>query len=266
MQPFWLKYQTLDLSRPTGSVLPMFPFRDHNPSSRTPYVTWALIAVNILVFASYHALFSDERALSNFFFNYGLVPAIAAPETFVTSMFLHGSFMHLAGNMLFLCVFGDNLEDTMGHVRYLLFFLASGLAAASAQFFSDPASTVPMVGASGAIAGVMGGYLLLYPKARVDVLIFIVVIIRVIPIPAWIVLGAWFGIQLVQGAAAPTAGGGVAYWAHAGGFVAGLLMTVPVWLRMGGTDYWKLTEGAPPHPEAKYRRVKTGIPTVRRHR
>jgi len=244
----------------------MFPFRDHNPSSRTPYVTWALIAVNILVFASYHALFSDERALSNFFFNYGLVPAIAAPETFVTSMFLHGSFMHLVGNMLFLCVFGDNLEDTMGHVRYLLFFLASGLAAASAQFFSDPASTVPMVGASGAIAGVMGGYLLLYPKARVDVLIFIVVIIRVIPIPAWIVLGAWFGIQLVQGAAAPTAGGGVAYWAHAGGFVAGLLMTVPVWLRMGGTDYWKRTEGAPPHPQAKYRRVKTGIPTVRRHR
>ena len=242
----------------------MFPFRDHNPSLRTPYVAWALIAANILVFISYFSLFGDERALSNFYFTYGLVPAISAPETFVTSMFLHGGFMHLAGNMLFLYVFGDNLEDAMGHVKFLLFYLAAGFAAAGAQFISDPSSTVPMVGASGAIAGVMGGYLLLYPKARVDVLIFIVIIIRVIPIPAWIVLGSWFGIQLVQGAATPTAGGGVAYWAHAGGFVAGLLLTIPVWHRMGGARYWKVTKGTPPHPETHYRRVKTGIPRVRR--
>jgi len=242
----------------------MFPFRDHNPSHRTPYVTWALIAVNIVVFLSYYTLFSDERALANFFFTYGLVPAIGEPTTFVTSMFLHGGFMHLAGNMLFLYVFGDNLEDVMGHFGYVIFYLASGLAAAGAQFISDPASIVPMVGASGAIAGVMGGYLLLYPKARVDVLIFIVIIIRVIPIPAWIVLGAWFGIQLAQGAANPTASGGVAYWAHAGGFLAGLLMTVPVWLKMGGTAYWQRNKGTPPHPETQYRRVKTGIPSVRR--
>ncbi|MBT8460676.1 MAG: rhomboid family intramembrane serine protease [Boseongicola sp.] len=244
----------------------MFPFRDHNPSHRTPYVTWALIAINILVFISYYSLFSNERALANFFFTYGLVPAVAEPTTFVTSMFLHGGFMHLAGNMLFLYVFGDNLEDAMGHVKFLTFYLASGFAAAGAQYLSDPSSIVPMVGASGAIAGVMGGYLLLYPKARVDVLIFIVIIIRIIPIPAWIVLGAWFGIQLVQGAATPTAGGGVAYWAHAGGFAAGLILTIPIWLRLGGSDLWQRTHGVPPHPEAQYRRVKTGIPTVRRRR
>ena len=244
----------------------MFPFRDHNPSNRTPYVTWALIAVNILVFISYYSLFSNERALANFFFTYGLVPAAAEPTTFVTSMFLHGGIMHLAGNMLFLYVFGDNLEDNMGHVKFLMFYLASGFAAAGAQFISDPGSTVPMVGASGAIAGVMGGYLLLYPKARVDVLIFIVILVRVIPIPAWIVLGAWFGIQLVQGASTPTAGGGVAYWAHAGGFVAGLVMTIPVWLKLGGTRYWRVTKGTPPHPETHYRHVKSGIPKVRRRR
>ncbi|NNL17897.1 MAG: rhomboid family intramembrane serine protease, partial [Boseongicola sp.] len=100
----------------------MFPFRDHNPSHRTPYVTWALIAINILVFISYYSLFSNERALANFFFTYGLVPAVAEPTTFVTSMFLHGGFMHLAGNMLFLYVFGDNLEDAMGHVKFLTFY------------------------------------------------------------------------------------------------------------------------------------------------
>lgn len=244
----------------------MFPFRDHNPSLRTPYVTWALIGINILVFVSYYSLFSNERALANFFFTYGLVPAAAEPTTFVTSMFLHGGFMHLAGNMLFLYVFGDNLEDAMGHVRFLMFYLASGFAAAGAQYISDPSSTVPMVGASGAIAGVMGGYLLLYPKARVDVLIFIVIIVRIIPIPAWIVLGAWFGIQLVQGAATPTLGGGVAYWAHAGGFAAGLIITIPIWTKMGATAFWQRNHGTPPHPEAQYRRVKTGIPTVRRRR
>ena len=244
----------------------MFPFRDHNPSARTPYVTWALIAVNIAVFLSYYGLFSDERALSNFFMTYGLVPAFASPETFITSMFLHGGFMHLAGNMLFLYVFGDNLEDVMGHFRYLLFYIAGGIAAAGAQFLSDPSSMVPMVGASGAIAGVMGGYLLLFPKARVDVLIFIVILIRIIPIPAWIVLGAWFGIQLVQGAATPTVGGGVAYWAHAGGFLAGLALTLPVWLRLGGPRFWDVTNGTPPHPETRYRRVKTGIPSVSRKR
>ena len=242
----------------------MFPIRDHNPSNRTPVVTWALIAVNVAVFLSY--IFGTEREIAYFLFDWGLVPAFAEarPETFVTSMFLHGGWMHIIGNMLFLWVFGDNMEDAMGHTGFTAFYLGSGLAAAAAQFGADPSSTVPMVGASGAIAGVMGGYLLLFPKARVDVLIFIVVIIRIIPVPAWIVLGGWFGIQLLQGSTMPTDGGGVAYWAHAGGFAAGLALTVPLWLRLGATRFWSRTDGHPPHPETSYRNVRSSIPRVRR--
>lgn len=242
----------------------MFPFRDHNPSTRTPYVTWALIAINVAVFASYYSLFSDERALAFFFYRWGLVPAINAPETYLTSMFLHGGIMHLIGNMLFLYVFGDNMEDRMGHIGFLAFYLASGLAAALAQNLSDLSSTVPMVGASGAIAGVMGGYLLLFPRARVDVLIIIVIIFRVIPIPAWIVLGAWLVIQVFQGSMIAAGEGGVAYWAHAGGFVAGLTLTLPLWLRLGATRFWRRTHGHPPNPEATYRFAKTRVPRIRR--
>ena len=121
-----------------------------------------------------------------------------------------------------------------------------------------------MVGASGAIAGVMGGYLLMFPKARVDILIFLVIFIRVIPVPAWIVLGAWFVIQVVQGWTVPTELGGVAHWAHAGGFVAGVAMTAPLWLLRGGPRFWRRTEGHPPHPETRYRTRRSGIPRVRR--
>ena len=245
----------------------LFPFRDHNPSERTPYVTWAILIANIAIFLGYYSLFSgNERLLARFFFEWGLVPANASVATFFTSMFLHGGVMHLAGNMLFLWVYGDNLEDQMGHAGFLLFYLLSGLAAAGAQFLADPTSTVPMVGASGAIAGVMGGYLLLFPKARVDVLFFLVVIFRIIPVPAWIVLGAWFGIQLIQGSVMTSDQGGVAYWAHAGGFLAGLALTFPLWLRRGGPVFWRRTEGHPPHPEARYRAVRTGIPRVTRKR
>ena len=256
----------LTLTVKIGPVADMFPFRDHNPSERTPYVTWALIAVNVVVFASYFALFQDPRALQQFFYTWGLVPLEASGTTFVTSMFLHGSIMHLLGNMLFLYVFGDNMEDQMGHAGFLFFYLAGGLAAASAQFLADPGSTIPMVGASGAIAGVMGGYLLMFPKARVDILIILIVFFRIIPVPAWIVLGAWFGLQLVQGSMTPTEMGGVAYWAHAGGFAAGLLMTIPLWRRRGGPAFWRRTDGHPPHPEARYRMVRTTVPRVRRRR
>ncbi len=244
----------------------MFPFRDHNPSERTPYVTWALLIANVAVFLAYSSLLSDQRLLALFFFEWGLVPANASPATFFTSMFLHGGLVHLAGNMLFLWVFGDNMEDQMGHVGFLLFYLMAGLAAAGAQFASDPTSTVPMVGASGAIAGVMGGYLLMCPRARVDILVILIIIVRIIPVPAWLVLGAWFGIQLLQGSMTPTDQGGVAYWAHAGGFAAGLIMTLPLWLRRGGPVFWRRTEGHPPHPEATYRMVRSGVPTVRRRR
>lgn len=242
----------------------MFPFRDHNPSNRTPYVTWTLIAINIIIFASYATM--DERGTAMVFYSWGLVPVLSSPETFLTSMFLHGGLMHLAGNMLFLYVFGDNMEDQMGHLGFLLFYLAGGLAAAVAQVASDPSSQIPMVGASGAIAGVMGGYLLMFPKARVDVILILIIIFRVIPVPAYIVLGAWFAIQLVQGWAVPTDGGGVAYWAHAGGFAAGLLLTIPIWRKRGGPAFWRRTEGHPPHPEARYRMVKTHVPHVRRSR
>ena len=244
----------------------MFPIRDHNPSNRTPWVTWALIAVNVAVFLSYQGL--QGMALDRFFFDWGLVPAAAAerPETWVTSMFLHGGWMHLIGNMLFLYIFGDNLEDVLGHVRFLGFYLLSGLGAALAQFLSEPSSLIPMVGASGAIAGVMGGYLLLFPKARVDILIILIIIFRVIPVPAWLVLASWFGIQIVQGTMLPTAETGVAYWAHIGGFLAGVVMILPVLIRRGGSDYWRRNDGHPPHAAATYRAVRSGIPEVRRRR
>ncbi|MBN2906895.1 MAG: rhomboid family intramembrane serine protease [Rhodobacteraceae bacterium] len=246
----------------------MFPLRDHNPSARTPYVTYALIAANVIVFLAYWPLFSDPRAVQAFFMTWALVPAEISNGSqmhgLLTSMFLHGGPIHLAGNMLFLWIFGDNLEDEFGHLKFLGFYLASGLAAGLAQYGIAPDSMVPMVGASGAIAGVMGGYLLLFPKARVDVLFIIVIVFRVIPVPAWLMLGVWFALQLFSGASAAPGDGGVAYWAHSGGFVAGVAMTLPLWLRLGGTGYWARTHGHPPHPEMRYR--PSTIPTVRRRR
>jgi len=244
----------------------MFPIRDHNPSAQKPFVTWALIAINVIVFASYFAMSSDHIRMDLFFRTWGLVPAQMVPETFVTSMFLHAGLMHLAGNMLFLWVFGDNMEDQMGHIGFLLFYLLGGLAAGAAQVLSDPGSQLPMVGASGAVTGVMGGYLLLFPKARVDMLFVLVIFFRVFTVPAWLVLCCWFLIQLAQGTLVPSDQSGVAYWAHAGGFAAGLVMTVPLWLRRGGPVYWRRTEGHPPHPEARYRTVTSNVPKVSRHR
>ena len=246
----------------------MFPIRDHNPSGRVPFVTFALIAANVGIFCLYWLTIESEMALGRFFMTWGLVPARISYgegfETFLTSMFLHGGWMHLAGNMLFLWIFGDNMEEEMGHFGFLLFYLASGVAAAGAQYLAEPASVIPMVGASGAIAGVMGGYLLLFPKARVDVFFFFVVFFRVIPIPAFIVLGIWFAIQLGSGWATPADQGGVAYWAHAGGFLAGLALAVPLWLRLGGPGFWGRTHGVPPHPGASYATVQSRIPRVRR--
>lgn len=248
----------------------MFPIRDHNPSEKTPYVTFALIALNVAVFLYELAFIQTDRAQWNFYFDYAFFPALVSEGQgltgMVTHMFLHGGFMHLAGNMLFLWVFGDNMEEELGHVGFLLFYLAAGLAAALLQYLPDPTSRVPMVGASGAIAGVMGGYLLLFPKARVDVFIFFVIIIRIIPIPAWIVLGVWFGLQFFNGISADLSGGGVAYWAHVGGFVAGFAMTLPLWLRRGAQRYWDRTEGHPPHPETHYDINESRIPRVRRRK
>ena len=248
----------------------MFPIRDHNPSLRTPFVTYALIAANILIFAAYWPYFADEARLASFFGDWAMIPAEVSNgeqvHTLLTSMFLHGSLMHLGGNMLFLWIFGDNLEDELGHVGFLVFYLASGIGADVAQLLSAPTSPVPTVGASGAIAGVMGGYLLLFPRARVDVLFIFIVFFRIFPVPAWVMLGLWFALQLFSGVGSDVSGGGVAYWAHAGGFLIGLLFVLPLWLRRGGPDYWQRTAGKPPHPEARYRTVRTRIPNVRKRR
>ncbi|MBL4811141.1 MAG: rhomboid family intramembrane serine protease [Rhodobacteraceae bacterium] len=248
----------------------MFPIRDHNPSERTPYVTYALIAINIVVYLGGLVVIQNDRALAELYYAYAMIPArISEGEnliSLVTSTFLHGGFMHLAGNMLFLWIFGDNLEEEMGHVGFLAFYLAAGIAAGLMQWIADPYSSVPMVGASGAIAGVMGGYLLLFPKAKVDVLIFLVIFVRIFPLPAWIVLGLWFGIQILSSFGADAAQGGVAYWAHIGGFIAGFVLTAPVWMRHGARGYWQKTDGHPPHPEAKYPFSNSNIPRVNRRK
>jgi len=248
----------------------MFPIRDHNPSGRRPYVTQALITANVVVFLATLLALPDARALDLFFATWGLVPARVTSgfgwQTVLTSMFIHGGWLHLLGNMLFLWIFGDNLEDIMGHRRFALFYLAAGLAAALMQVWADPSSRVPMVGASGAIAGVMGGYLLLFPRARVDVLIVIVVFFRIFTVPAWAMLGLWFAFQLGASLTTPTTLGGVAYWAHTGGFAAGLILTLPFWLTRGGPAFWRQSAGQPAHPVATYPLAKSHIPRVPRQR
>jgi membrane associated rhomboid family serine protease len=203
-----------------------------------------------------------------FFNDWAMIPARVADgdsyHTLLTSMFLHGGLMHLGGNMLFLWIFGDNLEDALGHVGFLLFYLACGVGADYAQLMANPDSTIPTVGASGAIAGVMGGYLLLFPKARVDVLVIFIIFFRVFAVPAWLMLALWFGIQLFSSVGSDLSSGGVAYWAHAGGFVIGLVLALPYWVRRGGPGLWKRTHGHPPHPEADY--TASRIPIVRKRR
>ncbi|WP_424831214.1 rhomboid family intramembrane serine protease [Ruegeria sp.] len=246
----------------------MFPIRDHNPSGRTPFVVYALMAANILIFLSYVGIMDDARLINRFYFDYAIIPARIADgvalETLVTSMFLHGGWMHLAGNMLFLWIFGDNLEDEMGHLPFLLFYLVAGIGAGLIHVATAPGSIVPTVGASGAIAGVMGGYLLLFPRARVDILLILIVYFRVFTIPAFVMLGIWLGFQFLGSLSSSPDEGGVAYWAHTGGFVVGLILCVPLWLKRGGTAFWNRTHGHPPHPESKYKLSASRIPRVPR--
>ncbi len=251
----------------------MFPIRDHNPSNRTPFVTWTLIVANVVIFLSYFpGLSGSEIELTAFYRDWGLVPGNVAEginrSGLITHMFLHGGWMHLIGNMLFLYIFGDNLEDLMGHIGFAVFYLLGGLGAAFGQMMADPGSSIPMVGASGAIAAVMGGYLLMFPRARIDVLVLLVVFIKIFTIPAWLMLGLWFALQLVSGLQMDVLGGGVAYWAHAGGFIVGVVLTFPLFLRRGGRSYWGAFGGKPPHEEVEYRveRRRSGIPRIRRVR
>ncbi|WBU60102.1 rhomboid family intramembrane serine protease [Paracoccus albus] len=240
----------------------MFPIRDHNPSERTPYVTYLLVFLNIGMFL---LTMPWAFGMTGLWDRLALYPVAVVNGEYMwgllTHMFLHAGPLHIAGNMLFLWIFGDNLEDQMGHFGFLIFYLASGLAAAGAQIAANPQEGIPMVGASGAIAGVMGGYLLLFPKARVDVLAIIIVFIKVFTIPAWVMLGVWFILQIFGGFSL-MGGDSVAYWAHAGGFVAGVILALPVFLRRGGPSFWQRTHGQPPHPPTQYSRTR--IPQVRR--
>lgn len=241
----------------------MFPIRDHNPSERTPYVTNTLIFLNVVMFLLTEPWLGGMVGLWEDLALYPLAVTHGAQMWgLVTHMFLHAGILHLAGNMLFLWIFGDNLEDQMGHLPFLGFYLACGLIAAGAQIAANPDEWVPMVGASGAIAGVMGGYLLMFPRAKVDVVAIIIILIKIFTIPAWVMLAVWFGVQIFSGYAMHGGDAGVAYWAHAGGFVAGLILAVPLFLRRGGTAFWARTHGRPPHRPIDY--APSRIPQVRR--
>ncbi|GMV07504.1 MAG: hypothetical protein AMXMBFR53_37790 [Gemmatimonadota bacterium] len=215
----------------------MFPLRDDNPTELFPVFTVGLMAACVAVWVLVQGAGLDPAVLGESVCALGAIPAevtgrAAGPgpcmlggltwQGLITSMFLHGSWLHLVGNLWFLWIFGNNVEDSMGHLRFLVFYLGTGVVATAAHVLTEPASAVPLVGASGAISAVMGAYLFLYPRARVHTLFFFLVFFRVVPLPAWVILGYWFLIQLVSTAGG--AAGGVAYAAHVGGFVAGLVL------------------------------------------
>jgi len=257
----------------------MIPLHDDNPTTLTPVVTIALIAICVLVFLWQLSLppGAAERAI----YSFGLIPAVllgkaqlppevaAVPAelSVVTSMFLHGGLLHLGGNMLYLWIFGNNVEDSMGHGRFVAFYLLCGLAAALMQAFQAPDSTVPMIGASGAIGGVLGGYIMLFPRARVLVLLPLVVFITVIRVPAVIVLGLWFALQFLLSATTAGQAGGVAHWAHIGGFAAGALLIIPFRNRafplFGGPRHYSRISQPPRRPQRRPRQAPPGDRTGR---
>src|SRR5262245_3637463 len=225
----------------------MIPYRDENETQRPAILTGSIIALNLFSWLTVQGA-GSEVALARSVCNLGLIPgeltgllpvgsgfplgpglvcrtdAGRQVSHLITSMFLHGGWMHLLGNMWFLWLFGNNVEDSMGRLRFLVFYLTSGLAAAFGQVVTDPDSIIPMVGASGAISGIMGAYLILYPRVRVYVLVPIFIFFTSIAMPAWMMLGYWFFIQLVSGMVSRNDMGGVAFWAHIGGFMAGALL------------------------------------------
>lgn len=208
----------------------MIPFHDENPTKNFPLLTIALIGSNIFVF---FWEFSYPGETDMLFTNFGLVPSTFVdspiqnyPNVF-SAMFLHAGIMHLAGNMLFLWIFGDNIEDVLGKIRFMMFYLLCGLIAAMCHVFMDTGSEIPMVGASGAISGILGAYLVLFPKARVKTLVFLGILITIIRLPAVVLLIFWLGIQIYSNMAMGSQGGGVAWVAHIGGFIAGMVLILP---------------------------------------
>jgi membrane associated rhomboid family serine protease len=222
----------------------MIPLRDDQPRFSQPYITYFLIALNVVIFLFEVWVGAQNRgALNSLMFEFGVVPRlvtrglgsnqhlnlVAAFVPVLTSMFLHASWLHIIGNMWVLWIFGDNIEDYLGHFLYLVFYLLCGVAASLAHILLNANSSVPSVGASGAIAGVMGAYFLLYPKARVLTLVPLIVFFTFWWLPAWIVLGYWFLVQFLSGTSTAIAysdqtRGGIAFWAHVGGFAAGLVL------------------------------------------
>lgn len=206
----------------------MFPLKDTQRSYTRPVVTMAIIAINLLVFLFEFSLSDYER--NAFIEIFGLVPDRLHLSAVVTSMFLHGSWMHVLGNMWFLWIFGDNVEDTLGHGRYLIFYLLCGIAAAVTHIIFNPNSTLPTVGASGAVAGIMGAYIVRFPHSRILTLVFIFFFITTFEVPASIMLAYWFLIQVFSGLGSiartnlSAEGGGVAWFAHVGGFIAGAVL------------------------------------------
>ena len=212
----------------------MIPLRDINPTERFAIVTLLLIVSNVAVF--FYELTLDQAGRELFVSSYALIPArlfsptglndwsLTVAATILTSMFLHGGIPHIAGNMLYLWIFGNNVEDDTGRLRFLLFYLLCGTAAALTHAFANKSSVIPMIGASGAVSGVLGAYVLLYPRVRVVTLVFLGFYIRTIEIPALIVLGSWFVIQFLSVLSAASANGGIAWHAHVGGFVAGMML------------------------------------------
>lgn len=215
----------------------MIPFKDDNPTEITPYMTVTFIVLCVLVF--FYEVSLPPQLNEAFVYMYGAIPAVVfghaqlpselvmlpAYSTLISSMFLHGGWMHLIGNMLYLWIFGDNIEDVMGHGRFIVFYVVCGVLAALSHALIDPQSNIPMVGASGAISGILGAYLLLYPHARVLVLIPLGFFTRLMYVPAGFVLGLWIVMQVLSGGMSRGgAGGGVAFFAHIGGFVAGMVL------------------------------------------
>jgi membrane associated rhomboid family serine protease len=218
----------------------MIPLRDVIPSRTTPYITVTIIVLNAL--AWFYEVSLPSRQLNAFLYVYGVVPAAFSLPTLITSMFLHGSWMHVIGNMWYLWIFGDNVEDRLGHGRFIVFYLMCGIVAAFGQIAIDPTSTLPTIGASGAIAGVLGAYFVLYPRSRVLTLIPLLIIWEMVELPAIVLLGFWFLIQLFNAGAmavtASTSGGGVAFMAHVAGFLTGLVGVFVFRKRERPNEYW----------------------------
>ena len=205
----------------------LFPYKDDNPRILVPYVTYAIISINVLIFVfQLNMGMVSSAAEREFIYRFGFIPANFSIITVFTSMFLHGGISHIMGNMWFLWVFGDNVEGVLGHVKFAVFYITCGLAATMSQLFVDPSSTIPMVGASGAIAGVLGMYMIRFPHARVHVFAFIIIFFTTFRIPAMFVLGFWFFNQLTNGLGSLgfDTTGGVAWFAHIGGFISGVML------------------------------------------